>query len=105
MKWDWKNKKRLYFLLHRKMVSVCSYQRDYEVWRAFCRSLGILDAYRDDGHSEWLLEGKTPNLYDTPAANHKNIIIKDPWFGERQVECGLSIPKDVAEKFLVLGIP
>lgn len=43
--------------------------------------------------------------------NKGRVIILDPWSGRHlkhlvyAIDTGLSIPKDVAEKFLILGVP
>jgi hypothetical protein len=41
--------------------------------------------------------------YGNPAQSNKHIIVEDP-FLDRGI-AGLRIPKDIAEKFLVLGVP
>lgn len=42
--------------------------------------------------------------YGNPAQSKKHIIIRDP-FLDSDLDKGLRIPKDIAEKFLVLGVP
>jgi hypothetical protein len=42
--------------------------------------------------------------YGKPAQSNKHIIVEDP-FLDRGNAKGLRIPKDIAEKFLVLGVP
>lgn len=108
MKCNKENKKKIYGLLHPKMHSIfleCGRDKGLEVWRAFCKSFGITEVIiRDTWHIavEGGSPGNTYDMYDNPEANQKNIIINDPWLGDCNF---LLIPIDVAEKFLVLGIP
>jgi hypothetical protein len=43
--------------------------------------------------------------YGEPAQSNKHIMIEDPFLAKSPFETGLRIPKEVAEKFLVLGVP
>lgn len=104
MKWDRKNKNKLYRILQEKR----KFQSDEE-WRGFCLKFGIIAVERDDGtyRSKWMKEGTMVGCYlypqfTIPADRKNRIIIRD---SERGKESGLSIPKDVAEKFLVVGVP
>ena len=104
MKWDRKNKNKLYRIIQEKRQF-----RSDEEWHGFCVAFGIIAVEKDDEtyRSKWMKEGTAVGCYlysqsTIPVARKNRIIIRDP---ERGKELGLSIPKDVAEKFLVLGIP
>lgn len=105
MKWDGKNKRKIYHLLWCKCRSYSKHgslrAEAFKEWQIFLNSLEIIYVYRDDSRSKWMRKGDTPNEYDIPATSKKHIIVKDPYLEEY----GLRIPKEVAEKFLVLGVP
>jgi len=117
MRWDRKSKERLYCLLFEKMEQV-SYvppdplvsttTRSWEKWAGFFKQFGIVDVARRDSTSsysdKWMQQGADPDKYDIPAASRKHVTILDPWWGGDS-DYGLKIPKDVAERFLVLGVP
>ena len=102
MKWNKENKERLYRALNAKIRDIVNSTElglFHDDWVAFCESFGIVTLRRATGREKW------KKREGVPATRKTHIIIKDPWFGRDQSECGLSIPKDVAEKILVLGIP
>ena len=106
--WDRKNKNKLYQIIQEKWRQFQS--DEWDEWYDFCLASGIIPVERDDGtyRSKWMKQGTTVGcyLYDNPFAipvARKNcMIIRDPPRGK---ESGLLIPKDVAEKILVLGMP
>ena len=117
--WDRKNKNKLYQIIQEKWrqfqsFPCCGHENgccpNYDEWYDFCLASGIIPVERDDGtyRSKWMKQGTTVGcyLYDNPFAipvARKNcMIIRDPPRGK---ESGLLIPKDVAEKILVLGMP
>jgi len=102
MKWDKANKIRLYGVIGEKAKTISSRFVDAsQEWEIFLGLHGILHAERSEGdyycrNPAWEVDGFSG--YD-----RKRIIIEDPFSGDHFL--GLSIPKDVAEKFLVLGVP
>ena len=97
MKWDKKNKDRLYDLFHSKALRSFWTREPWETcqnkWVRFLESLCI-QRVREGLNGRWMIG-------DRPARDIKHTIIKDPM----SCQHGLKIPKDIAEKFLVLGIP
>jgi hypothetical protein len=93
IKWNNENKKKLYKALvihHTVMTS----GRDREEWRArhsVVQVLKLTRAWQEKKDGKWV-----------NAQSKDRIIVGDPG-GDRMD--GLSIPKEVAEKFLVLGVP
>lgn len=115
MKWDKKSKERLYQLLSDKMEQVAFVNprpatacKSWEKWSGFFKQFGIVDVSRRDISSsysdKWMQQGADPDKYDMPASSRKHVIILDPWW-HGDSDYGLKIPKDVAERFLVLGVP
>jgi hypothetical protein len=118
MKWDRENRKRLGSLLLEKLNGIKDVAGGRIAFRhnlrmAFLREFGIERVERkrrlgdNQGRKLWV-KLHTQN----PARNKDRIIIPDPWgagssgrITDAMLDCGLSIPKDIAEKFLVLGIP
>lgn len=99
MKWDKKAKIRLYAVLGEKADAVESSQE----WEIFLGLHGILRAERGDGDAYCRNPAWERLGFSGEIADRKRIIIEDPFFKDRHY--GLSVPKEVAEKFLVLGIP
>ena len=122
MKWDKKNKERLKDVLWNKALMLMGIPTegfslalqdfvvygpsDHRDWNGFLDSLGIKRVKRKGrneakSYSSWTYE------CGRPAQDRKRIIVRDTFFfrGIDTMRHGLSIPKDVAEKFLVLGIP
>jgi hypothetical protein len=97
MKWDKKNKDRLHDLFHSKALQSFMIGEPWETrhneWAHFLESLCI-QRVREGLNGRWMIG-------DRPARDRKHIIIKDPM----SVQHGLKIPKDIALKFIVLGIP
>ena len=93
MKWNKENKKKLYeaLIIH---FDVMTSGRDREEWRAIHSVVQVrmtMRAWHDIKDGKWVR-----------AQSKDRIIVGDPCGDRRD---GLSIPKEVAEKFLVLGIP
>ena len=114
MKWNKENKKRLWRILRKKAMelnSLCKKRNLYGLeWREFLKNYGIIEVYRGDnrgdtrGELSWKELDDNGELKEEKARNPKYIIIKDPLFAPTD-PYGLKIPKDTAEKFLVLGLP
>lgn len=120
MKWDKENKDRLYGLIWAKFRTFKDqYPKGNRLRDTFLREFGIEKLYKDTPKtatgnelksSTWMKIGT-----QTPARNRSHIIILDPWWGgqipkkpkglPKGYHYGISIPKEVAEKFLVLGLP
>lgn len=121
MKWDGENKEKLRLALEgrfRDMIRPLAL-RPSKVPAAreeFLGRFSIMTARRRFGTKGW------PCWYlenDEKAANKDRVIIPDPWMNavfevvpidsvqKKLYLCtdGLSIPKEVAERFLVLGVP
>lgn len=132
MKWDKRNKTRLYAVLRGKMeregwVSNHGGQPHGESIIEFLHSHGIKKAQKikTRAKAKWSVK-KSMFLTSRrsfwtwcdpatkePVADKDHVIILDPSYSREPINNswspssgeGLSIPKDVAEKFLVLGIP
>lgn len=121
MKWDKENKDRLYRLIYRRFQTMKShpvitgrYLRD-----TFLHEFGIEKVQKGKRLKERVDMTRAASLWmkphtNSPARDKGRVIILDPWWGHsetypklrsRGYVDGLSIPKDVAEKFLVLGVP
>lgn len=94
-------------------------------WNLFLQSHGIIEVRRTRkskrktrpprDHYAWrVMPAIISYQYDRPlkahpiATNQKNVIVENPFFGDGDnppKDLGLSIPKDVAEKFLLIGVP
>ena len=121
MKWNQQNKIRLYAAFTKKAeqleatIPEPGEERDGQ-WELFLKSHGIVRAERDDDgycrNPAWRsLED------DERLADRKRTLIEDPYYNHWVRFCaasrenkplyqqGLSVPKDIAEKFLVLGVP
>lgn len=105
MKWDKANKKRLHEVIEVKLHDIA----DRTIIHRNLPSK--LAQYRLDEReihfAEFFVEfGIKYAPYPTKRKNC--VVIVNPWFGLKAVggpKAGLSIPEDVAEKFLLLGIP
>jgi hypothetical protein len=110
MKWNKENKKRLENVLREKAMelnNLCKKRNLYGLeWIEFLKNYGIIEVYRGDtrGELSWKELDDNQELKEEKARSPKHIIIKDPLFAIKD-PYGLKIPKDTAEKFLVLGIP
>jgi len=111
MKWNKENKKRLWRILRKKAMelnNLCKKRNLYGLeWREFLKNYGIIEVYRGDTRYEglsWKELDDNGELKEEKARSPKHIIVKDPLFAIKD-PYGLKIPKDTAEKFLVLGIP
>lgn len=114
MKWDKENKERLRLLVEAKLKEICrcglSVDEAYKMSKAN-PSLTIDDLFRDR-HSEGI--ALRQQFFDDfgmlrglpKAAKTKNYMILDVFMGPMAIKATkISIPKDVAEKLLVLGVP
>jgi hypothetical protein len=92
MKWDKVSKKKLYQVLIQKVKKLELEAPDgaavAEKWEHFCDSFGILQEEEERFGQ---------------ASQSDYVLIKDP--GPFVDDYTIKIPKDIAEKFLVLGIP
>ena len=122
MKWDSQNKEKLYSLIWEKYQTIKShhsivagrYIRD-----RFLFEFGIEKVQKGKRLKDRVNMTRAASIWmkphtQTPAKDKNRIIILDPWYGKsgtypklrsRGYVDGLSIPKEVAEKFLVLGVP
>lgn len=113
MKWDRKNKARLQSILYSKFCAISdqtlqkngSFDERDLLFKEFLKSFGIkrvrlVQSSAGQKRRAWL-------YYHTlmPAKSNARVIVLDPWQGRTGHNAGLSIPEDIAEKFLVLGIP
>lgn len=118
MKWDRANKARLQSIIRNKFCAIAdqelqTYGSAEDVsrleidshFKEFLNSFGmkrvrLAQSSSDQKRRIWV-------YYHTlmPAKSKARVIVLDPWYGRTGHKVGLSIPKDVAEKFLVLGIP
>jgi len=126
LRWSVKNKKKLQELFWEKKERLYQENQDYyEAWLVFLESFGIVEVRREWGSKHWwqrgtiaaislsLLEESNPlniDEYVLPSATkHHQVLIEHTLWSCHgyimQHEWGLSIPKEVAEKFLVLGVP
>ena len=124
MKWNKENKERLYRLIWEKLDGIKSKAEGnsqntvvirHNLRMAFLRKFGI----ERIEHKQRLGDDRGRYLWIKPhtqksATSKDRIIILDPWVCSRPdykprrsrgYVDGLSIPKEVAEKFLVLGVP
>lgn len=110
MKWDRANKARLQSIIRSKFCAIADQERQTygrldSHFKEFLNSFGmkrvrLAQSSSDQKRRIWV-------YYHTlmPAKSKARVIVLDPWYGRTGHKVGLSIPKDVAEKFLVLGIP
>ena len=131
MKWNQQNKNRLYAAFTKKAeqleatIPEPGEERDGQ-WELFLKSHGIVRAERDDPNGYYSRFDR-PRRCRNPAwrsleddeclADRKRILIEDPYYNHWVRFCaasrenkplyqqGLSVPKDIAEKILVLGVP
>jgi hypothetical protein len=110
MKWNKENKKRLWQILRKKAMELDAhipYRLAETQWKEFLKNYGIIEVFRGDTRYEglsWKELDDNRELKEEKARNPKYIIIKDPLHAPKD-PYGLKIPKDTAEKFLVLGLP
>jgi hypothetical protein len=107
MKWNKQSKILLYSALRKKAEQLEATippgeERD-EQWELFLKSHGIARAERDDPDGYCRNPAWRSLEDDELLADRKRILIEDPYYNEYQY--GLSIPKNTAEKILVLGLP
>jgi len=117
MKWDSKNKDRLYrliFLRFQKMSHPAGV-----FYNTFLNEFGIEKVQKGKRLKNRVNMTRAARLWmkphtNSPARDKDRVIILDPRWGQsetypklrlRGCTDGLSIPKEVAEKFLVLGVP
>lgn len=130
MKWDKENKLRLYKAIRAKLEDEgLTSAKAMRIARSdlikthvadFFSSFGIrkVQKIKEYHGPPWDTKGFRSWLWRDaetrePAAKSGRIIILDPYYGPEPITDswsppsgeGLSIPKDVAERFLVLGIP
>jgi hypothetical protein len=111
MKWNKQSKILLYSALTKKAEQLVATippgeERDGQ-WELFLKSHGIVRAERDDPDG-YCRKPAWRSLEDNEClADRKRTLIEDPYNEDPYNEShyGLSIPKETAEKFLVLGIP
>lgn len=98
MKWDKQNKERL-----------CRV-----VWEKFRKIYSSADNEWEARHlrSRFFMEFDILRIHrPLMRPNKGRVIVPDPWSGRHlknlvyDINTGLSIPKDIAEKFLILGVP
>lgn len=107
MKWDRKNKARFQKLIYSKFCSMADQILKNQECKSnierrrkeFLRQFEIRRV-RLDSSGTWVYYYTLRN-----AKSADRVIILDPWYGRTGHGVGLSVPKDIAEKFLVLGIP
>jgi len=107
MKWNKQNKIRLYSAFRKKAEQLEATippgkERDGQ-WELFLKSHGIVRAERDDPDGCCKNPAWRSLEDDECLADRKRTLIEDPYYNEYQH--GLSVPKDAAEKILVLGLP
>jgi len=122
MKWNQQNKIRLYAAFTKKAeqleatIPEPGEERDGQ-WELCLKSHGIVRAERDDPDG-YCRNTAWRSLEDNEClADRKRILIEDPYYNHWVRFCaasrenkplyqqGLSVPKDIAEKILVLGLP
>ena len=128
MKWDSENKERLYAVLRQKSFKTEGHVRysgwpgaqpfkDFrKKWREFIFAYGIREVQKKNGfwwESVWI-QNAAKEWHDSGcrASKPNRIIVQDPIFEDwdkkrfaKSTKKGLSIPKEIAEKFLILGVP
>jgi hypothetical protein len=121
MKWDSKNKERLYGLIYLRLQKIKSQPRATRpsLYDSFRNEFGIERVKKTKRLKNRVDMTRAASLWmkphtNSPARDKDRVIILDPWWGQSETDpklrffgCtdGLSIPKEVAEKFLVLGVP
>jgi hypothetical protein len=121
MKWDKENKERLYGLIYLRLQTIKSHPRATRpsLYNTFLNEFGIEKVQKGKRLKNRVNMTRAASLWmkphtNSPARDKDRVIILDPWWGQsktypklrfRGCTDGLSIPKEVAEKFLVLGVP
>jgi hypothetical protein len=126
MRWSVRNKKKLQELFWEKKEKLRKEREDhYEAWLFFLESFGIVEVRREWGSKHWRQRGTTAasslslltesnplniDEYDARSATNKHQVLIEHTFWSihgswMKHEWGLKISKEVAEKFLVLGVP
>ena len=126
LRWSVRNKKKLQELFWEKKEKLRKESEyHYEAWLVFLESFGIVEVRREWGSKHWRQRGTTVaetlsllresnplkiDEYDARSAtkHHQVLIEHTMWSLHGSMmkhEWGLKIPKEVAEKFLVLGVP
>lgn len=121
MKWDKENKDKLYRLIWRRFQTMKSHPipTSRHLRNTFLNEFGIEKVQKGTRLKDRVNMTRAASLWmkphtQAPARDKHRIIILDPWWGKsetypklrsRGYVDGLSIPKEVAEKFLVLGVP
>jgi hypothetical protein len=114
MKWDNENKDRLYRLIYLRFRPFSGSN-----YNTFLNEFGIEKVQKRKRLKNRVNMTRAASLWmkphtNSPARDKDRVIILDPWWGQsetypklrlRGCTDGLSIPKEVAEKFLVLGVP
>ena len=96
MTWDKKNKEKLFLTLEQVAIQFNSKRKIWSQGREnFCNKWRILPVT-----GERMLNA----CVHEEAQAYGKVIIYNPW-APPHLRMGLSVPKDFAEKFLVLGIP
>jgi hypothetical protein len=116
MKWDKQNKKRLRDLIEARLKEICPFGLSMDEAYAMHNANPSLmwdDLLKidKDRHREWIASQQ--QFFDDfgilrglpKAAKTKNYIILDVFMPLAIKATKISIPKDVAEKFLVFGMP
>ena len=107
MKWNKQNNILLYSALRKKAEQLKETippgeERDGH-WGLFLKSHGIVRAERDDPDGYCRNPSWRSPEDDECLADKKRTLIEDPYYNEYQH--GISVPKNTAEKILVLGLP
>ena len=120
MKWNSENKERLYSLIYLRLQTIKSHPLGRVVlYNNFLNEFGIEKVQKGKRLKNRVNMTRAASLWmkphtNSPARDKDRIIILDPWWGQsktypklrfRGCTDGLSIPKEVAEKFLILGVP
>lgn len=106
MKWDREDKKRLQKVIYAKLCLIADQSIKAKCKVCFKHFFGTFGIRRvrlvesNKSSRVWV-------YYHTldRAKSNSRVIILNPWHGRTGHGNGLSIPKDVAEKFLILGVP
>ena len=127
MEWNEKNKAKIYAALHKKLQTIRDevikqmipselvtrasegFFLSQDKYNDFLDSCGILRVKKKKKPPHWITESKKP------AETENNIIIPNPCYDDgygtgrpadnHEKDLGLCIPKEVALKILVLGLP
>lgn len=103
MRWNKENKYRLYELVDLKFHSVADQTISLDPDASEEQFIADRRIRIQQFFSEFGIEFVT-----YPSRKKNRVVIVNPLFGCRPVggpESGVSIPEDVAEKFLILGVP